>query len=77
MTDETPTTPAPVPDGSAGRRARTPSAEERLPATVPPQQLTADRFTAAAADQEQRRPDARPGRPGSSASRRPPAGSAS
>jgi mono/diheme cytochrome c family protein/plastocyanin len=43
MTDETPTTPAPVPEGSA---EGTSGAEERLPATVPPQQLTADRFTA-------------------------------
>jgi plastocyanin/mono/diheme cytochrome c family protein len=41
MTDQT---PAPVSDGAA-----TPGepAEERLPATIPPAQLTADRFTAA------------------------------
>ncbi len=45
MTDETPTTPAPVPEGSAEGTTGA-GAEERLPATVPPQQLTADRFTA-------------------------------
>ena len=45
MTDETPTTPAPVSDGSA-EGASGAGAGERLPATVPQQQLTADRFTA-------------------------------
>ncbi|HYQ31801.1 MAG TPA: cupredoxin domain-containing protein [Lapillicoccus sp.] len=45
MADETPTTPAPVPEGSPEGTAGA-GAEERLPATVPPQQLTADRFTA-------------------------------
>ena len=41
MTDQT---PAPVPDEAA---APDEDAEERLPATIPPAQLTADRFTAA------------------------------
>ena len=41
MTDQT---PAPVPDGTPEPGAL---AEERLPATVPEQSLTADRFTAA------------------------------
>lgn len=42
MADETPTTPAPVPDDT------TPAdAQERLPATVPQQTMSADRFTAA------------------------------
>ena len=41
MTDQTPSTPAPVPDGTDA-----PAAEERLPATVPQQSLTADRFSA-------------------------------
>ena len=40
MTDQT---PAPVPDGAEPGGA----AEERLPATIPPAQLTADRFNAA------------------------------
>ncbi|HEY8438787.1 MAG TPA: cupredoxin domain-containing protein [Candidatus Limnocylindrales bacterium] len=46
MADETPATPtpAPVPDGTPPAR---PEDEQRLPATVPPAQLTADRFTAA------------------------------
>ena len=48
MADETPSTPAPVPEGAepvpTDATGETP--EERLPATVPPQQLTADRFTA-------------------------------
>jgi mono/diheme cytochrome c family protein/plastocyanin len=43
MTDET-STPAPVPDGAAAEQR---AEEQRLPATVPPAQLTADRFTAA------------------------------
>ena len=43
MADET-STPAPVPDGAAGELR---TEEQRLPATVPPAQLTADRFTAA------------------------------
>ena len=47
MADETPS-PAPVPEGTepvpSDAAGETP--EERLPATVPPQQLTADRFTA-------------------------------
>jgi mono/diheme cytochrome c family protein/plastocyanin len=42
MTDET-STPAPVPDDVATERPE----EQRLPATVPQAQLTADRFTAA------------------------------
>ncbi len=42
MTDQT---PAPVPDGSPSPAGG--EAEERLPATVPQQQLTADRFNAA------------------------------
>ena len=41
MTDQTPSTPAPVPDGSDA-----PVAEDRLPATVPQQSLSADRFSA-------------------------------
>jgi plastocyanin/mono/diheme cytochrome c family protein len=41
MTDQT---PAPVPDGAAPPGE---GAEERLPATIPQAQLTADRFTAA------------------------------
>ncbi len=41
MTDQT---PAPVPDGGA---APGEAAAERLPATIPPAQLTADRFNAA------------------------------
>jgi mono/diheme cytochrome c family protein/plastocyanin len=44
MTDQT---PAPVPDASASPAGG--DAEERLPATVPQQQLTADRFNAAPA----------------------------
>jgi plastocyanin/mono/diheme cytochrome c family protein len=40
MTDQT---PAPVPDGAAEPGE---AGEERLPATIPPAQLTADRFTA-------------------------------
>jgi len=49
MADETPATPAPVPEGGiepAADAAATESAEERLPAPIPPSQLTADRFTA-------------------------------
>lgn len=45
MADDT-RTPAPVPDGTPAERAAD-DAEQRLPATIPPQQLTADRFTAA------------------------------
>ena len=41
MTDQTPSTPAPVPDGSDA-----PVPEDRLPATVPQQSLSADRFSA-------------------------------
>jgi mono/diheme cytochrome c family protein/plastocyanin len=41
MTDQTPSMPAPVPDGTD-----VPAAEDRLPATVPQQSLTADRFSA-------------------------------
>jgi plastocyanin/mono/diheme cytochrome c family protein len=44
MTDQTPSTPAPVPDGTG-----TPppdDAQERLPATIPQQSMTADRFNA-------------------------------
>ena len=44
MTEET-RTPAPVPDGTP-ERASGESGEERLPATVPQGQLTADRFNA-------------------------------
>jgi len=45
MTDQTPSTPAPVPDGTPeGTEAA--GEEQRLPATVPQGQLTADRFTA-------------------------------
>jgi mono/diheme cytochrome c family protein/plastocyanin len=45
MTDETPKTPAPAPEGPPEDPAEgTP--EERLPATIPPAQLRADRFTA-------------------------------
>src|SRR5689334_7459265 len=60
MTDQTPSTPAPVPDDGADRAPNAAageggaagdhgaaSDEQRLPATVPPAQLTADRFTAA------------------------------
>jgi plastocyanin/mono/diheme cytochrome c family protein len=42
MTDQTPSTPAPVPDGSGAPD----DAEERLPAVVPQQSLSADRFNA-------------------------------
>ena len=48
MTDQTPSTPAPVPDATPDAVSAEPGAdapEERLPATVPPSQLTADRFT--------------------------------
>jgi len=44
MTDQT---PAPVPDGSAQPGEGAEGAEERLPATLPPATLTADRFNAA------------------------------
>jgi mono/diheme cytochrome c family protein/plastocyanin len=43
MTDQTPSTPAPVPGGTGD--GATPD-EERLPATVPQQALSADRFSA-------------------------------
>jgi mono/diheme cytochrome c family protein/plastocyanin len=43
MTDQPTSTPAPVPDGSADPAG---GAEERLPATVPPASMTADRFSA-------------------------------
>jgi mono/diheme cytochrome c family protein/plastocyanin len=47
MTDETPSTPAPVPEGSPEPAPdAADGGEERLPATVPQQQLSADRFTA-------------------------------
>jgi mono/diheme cytochrome c family protein/plastocyanin len=48
MADETPATPAPVPGGGEPVPSDAPgeTPEELLPATVPPQQLTADRFTA-------------------------------
>ena len=41
MTDQTPTTPAPVPDDTSST-----APEERLPATVPQQSMSADRFSA-------------------------------
>jgi mono/diheme cytochrome c family protein/plastocyanin len=49
MADETPGTPAPVPEGGSEpvpSEAAGETPEERLPAIVPQQQLTADRFTA-------------------------------
>ncbi len=46
MTDQTPSTPAPVPEGTPEPAADAGGAEERLPATIPQSQLTADRFTA-------------------------------
>jgi mono/diheme cytochrome c family protein/plastocyanin len=45
MTDQTPSTPAPVPEGAPDASGE--AEEQRLPATVPPAQLSADRFTAA------------------------------
>jgi mono/diheme cytochrome c family protein/plastocyanin len=47
MTDQNPSTPAPVPDGTPEPAADADAGEERLPATIPPRQLSADRFTAA------------------------------
>ena len=44
MADQTPATPAPIPDGGGGTD---PEAEERLPAVVPQERMPAERFNAA------------------------------